>query len=83
MKPEAGSGDVINSTCEDDRASTEKSKGRRHLYKEIERLMEENRLITAKLEETSAFGKIYPVIKITLIQIINFLNLYFFCRGVE
>ena len=56
-------GDTIDSTCEDDRALASKSKGRRHLYKEIERLMEENRLITAKLEEAEASGNIFSLKK--------------------
>lgn len=46
-----------DSTCEDDR-NNGSNKDKRYLYKEIERLKEENRLITAKLEENGGSGNI-------------------------
>lgn len=43
----------VDNTCEDDKATIgTRNKEKRHFHKEIERLKEENRLVTAKLEDT-------------------------------
>lgn len=59
----------VDNTCEDDKATIgTRNKEKRHFHKEIERLKEENRLVTAKLEDTGESGNINYLIIIIIIN---------------